>query len=272
MKKSRLLKTCMMLFPAVLLLTVSCALDLSGLFYSQTDADGRFQEQQSCPSVMPFSSTNLPFSFVVIADSHVYGSQNANFAKLKTKLTITDQAVFLAGDMTQNGNSNDFVLCRQGLSSLGITTYTTPGNHDLFYGGWNNYKSVFGRSSYTFSAGPVRFIVLDTASGGIGAYQKKWLEDVLAARTEPYCFVITHINLVNFNVGGISQITDNEEIAYLMHLFETKSLGYYLCGHVHQQDDTAVNGVRYISISDFRDGPSYFRVTISSGGVSYQFY
>jgi predicted phosphodiesterase len=209
------------------------------------------------------------FSFIVVADTHVYRGDASKPAALKKRLNqdkaqgAKDKFLIACGDISQRGDTEDLIAFREAFEPE-FPVYTTLGNHDLYFDGWYNYREIFGKSCYTFKAGSsVRFVSFDSANGTLGRKQKNWLEGVLKNSTEPLCFVYTHFELFSPNSTTIQQYTDIEEAYYLIHLFKKTGVDYVFMGHSHDYYDKKINGTHYVNISDFTDKQDYFRFYVN---------
>lgn len=266
-----MVKKTLVLFSA--LAVSACSLDIFGIFATAADVDTRFRESRAAVQPSGLAIGTNYFSFVVIADTHVYSWANGNFTRLKTKLDTNDRFVLACGDLTQEGGLEYMTAYRGLMDSLGLPYYSTPGNHDTYFGGWNNYRDILGPSSYTFTAGNCRVIVFDSASGTLGWDQRKWLEGVLAGNSEPLCVVMTHFQLFSPSLGETQQYTDIEEVHYLIDLFGRYGVDYVFMGHSHKYQDNTVKGVRYIVCEDFKEGADWFvRVTIDGNTISHNLF
>lgn len=259
---------------------VSCKADPKGLL-SSSDVDKRFADSVSLPEEkndVDIDGGETEFSFIVIADPHVYHGSDSGLTELKAKLLqdrdngINDKFLIACGDISQRGDAEDFQAFRDILAPE-FPVYTTLGNHDIYYDGWYNYREILGKSCYTFKAGPsVRFVSFDSANGTLGRKQKNWLEGVLKSSGEPLCFVFTHFELFSPNSTTIQQYTDIEEAYYLIHLFKKTGVDYVFMGHSHDYYDKKINGTHYVNISGFTDKKDYFRfyVNLASRTIKYE--
>ena len=251
----------------------SCGIvDISGLVRSG-DVDDRFSENALLPEKSNLSFSDAIFSFIVITDTHVANAAHSKLAALKDKVLPGDKFILICGDISQCGYLEDYQAFCLYLNQTNLPYYTAIGNHDLYFGGWHNYKQTLGRSCYSVTAGPVRIISMDSANGALGRPQKLWLENVLQSKTEPLCMVITHFEFFNAKKDGLQQYTDIEEVYYLMHLFETTGVDYVFMGHSHTYDYRKINNVNYLNLPDFADEglpKSYIRVNVDHGVITYQ--
>lgn len=256
-----------------LFIASGCFFDPFGFFLT-TDIEKRFNQSRTLPEVTNLI-VSIPFSVVVITDTHVYGTNNRNFYQLSNQIIASDSAILISGDVAQQGAAEDYVYLKVDLNKIGLPYYAVPGNHDLYYGGWENFKTHMGRNCFTFVAGNTRFIGLDSASGSLGQSQMNWLENVLKNKTEVHTVVFTHMEFFNPSLGQLQQFTDIEEIYHLMYIFENNEVDMVISGHSHQNLIHEINGVRYINFEDFADKgsiASYGRIFISNDNISWNQY
>jgi len=122
--------------------------------------------------------------------------------------------------------------------ALGNHEGNAPRYFDLFYLPGNERW-------YTFDYGNARFISLQVdgiADFGPGSEQYGWLEERLAANTQPWLFVYFHI-------PPYSSVQDNLEgdvRQALPPLFERYGVDVVFNGHKHNYERNEVNGVTYV--------------------------
>ncbi len=263
-------KTLRFLAPALLAFILSCNLDGWGWLVS-SDVDDRYADDLGLAApAAPVPAPVEPFTFVVISDTHVFPDNDTSgrFAILQADVAAHgDRFVLACGDLAQNGALADFQTFQSLAAGLGVPVYAVPGNHDLYCGGWPNYRSVLGTGMYTVSAGPVLVVAVDSGNGTLGGPQRARLEGVLAARTETYCVTFTHMEFFSDNLNETQQWTDINEAYSLMHLFETSGVNIHFAGHTHRYFVRTINGTNYVTAPGF--GAGYLRVTVN-GGVSWE--
>ena len=164
-------------------------------------------------------------------------------------------------------------------------TYNYPifnvlGNHDLFFDGWAEHLELFGPSVYwwevKFDGGSDLFIVLDSATGTLGAKQTKWLREFLATNRAKYrhCIISKHTNL--FNTDNTQSTSGNmpfEESFALFELLSRNNVTLVLQGHDHYREDLTYGGVRYTVVGTIKDAspdPEYLKVRVTPSGVEYE--
>ncbi len=232
------------LVPVLLAFVLSCSLDGWGWLVS-SDVDDRYADNLglTVPAAPP--APVEPFSFVVISDTHVFPDNDTagRFTILQADIAAHgDSFVIACGDLAQNGAYADFLEFQSRTAALGVSVYCVPGNHDLYCGGWPNYRSVLGASMYTVAAGSVRLIAIDSANGTLGGPQRARLESALASAAEPYRFTFTHMEFFLDNLNETQQWTDINEAYSLMHLFETSGVAVHFAGHTHRYLARTING------------------------------
>ncbi|MDR3172574.1 MAG: metallophosphoesterase [Treponema sp.] len=276
------------------LFAAACSNDLFGLFAS-TDLDKRLEEKTALKFVTsaedsswvtgtfsPYSgakpgeglSLGSSFSFIVVSDTHIEDGDAHGLENLGSKIT-SDPAikfVVITGDITQNGKREDVQRFVDIAKSLPVPCYPVIGNHDIFFGNWPIWKELIGASSYRIDHGSdVRLFILDTANAYFGASQLDWLERELAINPTVHTFVFTHANVFVRSPIDIEQLTDVRERARFLKILKGRSDAVFM-GHVHQRIIDDAGGVKYITLEDFVGHGTYCRVTVNSGGMSYEFH
>ena len=210
-------------FSNLLLILSSCNpnYDMAGMLNgSSPEVSTRFEQ-----SMAYNDSVGIPAVVVPSADYRVYVCTDSHIDSVPTNLTTFVQAVasdtlcplaIHLGDLVNaqghipyavsllqdpplpslqregenlssivEGNLLPLPLCRG--SRRGSFPYLaiTPGNHDLYFNQWDEWRGYFGTSVYWFytmlpdSTVLDRFICLDSAEGSLGTAQLQWLRDVL---------------------------------------------------------------------------------------------
>ena len=106
-----------------------------------------------------------PFSFVVAADTHVWGPEEyfgaddlARAAASATSLEPAPAFFTILGDITQGGTPAELTLIDRALDGLGVPYVPIPGNHDWYDGG-KAWFEHYGPDNYSFDVGGVHFVV-----------------------------------------------------------------------------------------------------------------
>jgi Calcineurin-like phosphoesterase len=158
------------------------------------------------------AEVHYPFSFVIAGDSGAWPDPTADaiFSQLLRQTADRRPApVFFAnlGDFAGPGTPERHQHYLKLAASLPIPNVCLIGNHDLEDAqGADAWAAVHGPRNFHFAYGNTRFVAIDGASGQAGelgdttppdtagpsAEALRFLDDTLAATTEPHRVVLTH--------------------------------------------------------------------------------
>ena len=250
---------------------VSCNVDVFGMVAS-TDLDERWKERNTFNFLSPADrslSLGDDFSFIVLSDTHIEDGNAHGLEKLKDAIDGGVKFVVVNGDITQGGHRKDLEKFIEIARSLGVPCYPVAGNHDIYFGNWRVWKELIGSTAYRIDGGGATLLMLDSANAYFGANQIKWLERGLKTATGRV-FVFSHVNLFVESPVDEQQFTDIRERARITSLLKGRCDAMFT-GHVHERIIREAGGVRYITTEDFRSGSAYCRVTVSAGGIRWEF-
>jgi Calcineurin-like phosphoesterase len=158
------------------------------------------------------AEVHYPFSFVIAGDSGAWPDATADaiFSQLlRQTAELRPAPVFFAnlGDFAGPGTPERHEHYLKLVASLPIPNVCLIGNHDLEDAqGADAWAAVHGPRNFHFAYGNTRFVAIDGASGQAGqlgdttppdtagpsAEALRFLDDTLAATTEPHRVVLTH--------------------------------------------------------------------------------
>ena len=274
------LKTIILLLSAILL--CSCEkVEIRGMFISTELVDERFEESMVWNASHPYKEIEVPtdtYTLLFGGDSHVGGT--VNFTKFIQDATeINASAIVMVGDIT-TGRPEDYTLFVSLLPHPdSLASFTMLGNHDLFFNGWESYRSLLGTSSYYFTVktpqGVDLYICTDSGSSTLGPKQTKWLKDLLDNERDNYgrCVFFTHVNF--FRDRHTSSTNPMiEEMYVLMDLFVKHRVDMVVMGHDHKRSIEQLGNTTYITmdalVDEFEDA-SYMKLNVTNGSISYEF-
>ena len=215
----------------------------------------------------------------VCTDPHI-GKTSTNLQKFASLMRNDHSAPLgiVLGDCTElQGAMTTYAEAIKSDSEAPI--FSLIGNHDLYFSGWEDFRSLLGPSVYWFevahSSGSDLFIALDSASGTLGRKQMEWLKGFLTGQRHMYrhCVILTHTNLFytdNSQTGSGNMAM--EETHALLDLFSRNNVTLCLQGHDHYREDLTFDGVRYTivgTIRDEADKPEYLIIRLSDNGTEY---
>lgn len=215
------------------------------------------------------------FSFSAMGDVHIGSPGGDLFVRaLNHSKAAGDEFTISLGDNSNTGTESELLTFTYQYAGAAMTVYPVIGNHDIFFGGWNNYKTILGRSIYSFDAGNTHFTVLDSANGTIGEEQLNWLENDLRATTKTNKIVALHFPIYIGEFSSIYKISSDEEIAILKNMFNRYRVNLVLSGHYHGYSDKTINGTRYVvsgacnHILDPGNRSGYLKISINGSQVN----
>jgi 3',5'-cyclic AMP phosphodiesterase CpdA len=212
------------------------------------------------------------FSFSAMGYTHI-GSSGGTVMQRALQQSKSDGDAFavVAGDLTNTGIDSELATWRTQVAAVALPVFPAIGNHDIFFGGWNRYKSIIGRSIYSFDAGDVHFTVLDSANGTFGEDQLHWLEDDLRATRKPLKAIMMHFPIYIGEFSSLYKISSDEEVTIFKSLMYKYGVQLVISGHYHGHGESVVGGTKYLvtgqcnSILDIANRTGYVKITVSGG-------
>lgn len=99
--------------------------------------------------------------FAVISDTHRWYDETRDAVKALNRRSDLDFVIH-TGDVVDFGMRSEFERQRDNLNRLHVPYVCIIGNHDCIATGEIIFEHIFGAFNYTFTAGPVRFVCLNT--------------------------------------------------------------------------------------------------------------
>ncbi len=137
-----------------------------------------------------------------------------------------------AGDLTQQGSTEQLSRFQRELESLNIPYYTTLGNHEL---GTDPppYHSMFGRGNLSFEHKGAFFTLLDSASATLDPTVYDWLQEWTARARDALHVVAMHIPPVDPTGVRNGSFASRAEANKLLGRLKQDDVDLTLYGHVH---------------------------------------
>ena len=185
-------------------------------------------------------------------------------------------------DAQKNYPCADSILHFAG-QTLADTIFVTPGNHDIYFKQWTEYRKFFKTGTYWFETrnGAKKldlFICLDSAEGELGDKQTAWLRNLLETKTKEgyrHLIVFTHTHL--WKLDGSQGHTSNyalEATYELTSLLAQYGVEYVWSGHQHARQSVIFKNVNYLVLNATKDseqGQSYMTVNMGEE-ILYHFF
>lgn len=270
----------------LLVSSVSCGkLDLVNMFLPlSTDVNKRVEQSLEWNKGAGVTTLSVPedtYRFYACSDIHLEETRPANFSSMIEKEKADEKAAFylVLGDLLFGKDHMEWVS--EIMDAPGNDPgFIIAGNHDIFYGGWEQWKNLFHSSTYYFfvqtpSAKDI-YIMLDSANGTLGEKQLDWLRDVLENQRPGcrQCFVCVHTNFFRTDASQLPSTNFTLEETYtLTSLFSKSSVDFVLGGHDHFRDVSTYDGVTYITLDQIKDGTdnASYMVFDTGQNIDYQF-
>lgn len=101
------------------------------------------------------------FRFVMMGDTQRWYDETEDFVKAVNKRDDIDFVIH-GGDLADFGLTKEFMWMRDIMNGLRIPYVVIIGNHDCLANGEEIFVKIFGQVNYSFMAGNVKFICLNT--------------------------------------------------------------------------------------------------------------
>lgn len=266
----------------LLLFLFSCyKFEMRGFISSYENANKRFEQSTDCNQQNGFTELTVSqntYTLHAMGDSHIGSIDNFDIFLEQARDNNATAAV-LVGDIT-TGHNEDYELVEQHLPPKDSLMYfAVPGNHDLYFNGWQNYYSIFGSSAYYFVVntpnGSDLFICLDTGGGTLGNKQLDWFKKLLETNRSNYrhCTVFTHNNIFRLR-PTTSANPMVEEIQVYVDLFTRHNVNMVVTAHDHKRNTAVLGNTTFIimdALQDKNDEASYLKLTITEANIDYSF-
>lgn len=275
------------LYIAILTLS-ACAnenstLDMKGMFSNNGEpVNTRFEQSMAYNDSVGEIHLNMASDEYVIymcTDSHITKKTHKNldyFINRYNAAAAPKLAIHL-GDLI---DAQKNIACADSvLNTANDYLFITPGNHDVYFKQWSEYRSYFHTGTYYFDTnnGAKKldlFICLDTADGTLGTKQMKWLRDLLAKTSKAgyrriIVFTHTHFWKLDDSQGHTSNFA-LEETYELATLLAEYGVDFVWSGHQHARQSVIFKGVNYLVLDATKDsesGQSYVTVEMGENAI-----
>lgn len=178
----------------------------------------------------PDLDTAAPWRFAVLSDVQRAIGEVDDI----TRLLAREDVRFLvsAGDLTNQGERDEYRRFREEMRVLPFPFYATPGNHERGADA-RNWTDYLGRANYSFTFRDTRFSFVDSSFGTIDPTVYDWLDDWLAAGEGAPHVVVTHIPIMDpVGLRG-GQFRSRKEAGKLLVRLARAEVDLALFGHVH---------------------------------------
>ncbi len=281
------------LYIAAALLLSACSedstLDIAGMFSPNGEVvNTRFEQSMAYNQSRGVISLDMgadEYMVYICTDSHITrkSHQNLDYFIAQYKAETAPKVAVHLGDVIdaqKNLPCADSILHFAG-QTIADTIFVTPGNHDIYFKQWQEFRQFFKTGTYWFETrnGAKKldlFICLDSAEGTLGDKQTEWLRNLLETKSkEGYrrmiVFTHTHLWKLDSSQGHTSNMA-LEETYEITSLLAQYKIPYVWSGHQHARQSVVFKGVNYLVLNATKDtekGQSYMTARIGDD-ITYQ--
>lgn len=210
------------------------------------------------------------FVFAMISDTQRGFDETADAVRAINRRKDIDFVVH-GGDMTEYGAPREFEWTRDILSRLDVPYVSVIGNHDCLATGVEAYETIFGRLNYSFVAGNVKFLCLNTNAlefdRSVAVPDFDFIDQELATVTPEVSRTI-----VLMHAGPFSDQFNLSVNELHRQLKSFPGLQFCLYGHGHhvKAKDIFEDGIMYYECANIKKR-SYLLFTVKEkGGYNYE--
>lgn len=201
--------------------------------------------------------------FVTMGDSQRWYDETEDFVKHLNRRDDIDFVIH-GGDISDFGVTDEFLWQRDILNKLKVPYVVLIGNHDCIGTGEDSYRAIFGRPNFSFIAGRVKFVCLNTNALEFD-YSRPipdfaFLENEITDRREEFDKTVVSMHVRPY----ADQFNNN--VPRVFHRYVTEFPGLQFCTAAHEhhvfEQDLFEDGVMYY-MSDCMKNRNYYVFTIT---------
>jgi Icc protein len=162
---------------------------------------------------------------------------------------VKSDLLLLTGDLSHDETDESYEALNALIQPLGLPTYCLPGNHDILALLQKNCRCTTPSNGLAYAAHDHWMIVIldTTIPGKVEGYIREdvlnRLDDLLARHASKYVLVAVHHNPLNVGSAWMDRIGVQNGEAFFKVLCKYSNVKAVICGHIHQELFTQVNGI-----------------------------
>ncbi len=202
----------------------------------------------------------------VMGDSQRWYDETEDFVN---NLNARDDIDFVihGGDMSDFGITSEFEIQRDLMNKLDVPYVALIGNHDYLGTGEAAFEAIFGERNFSFIAGRVKFVCLDTNA----------LENDYSEPIPNFAFMIEEWTdradefdrtVISMHIRPyVDEFNNNVVETFYYSTIQFPGLLFCTCAHEHKlsEYDLFGDGIMYY-VTDCMEGRSYYIFTITPDG------
>lgn len=204
--------------------------------------------------------------FVTMGDSQRWYDETVDFVNHLNKRNDIDFVIH-GGDMSDFGVTDEFLWQRDIMNKLKVPYVALLGNHDCQGTGEETFRAVFGEPNFSFIAGRVKFVCLNTNAIEFDYSRPipdfEFLAEQISDRKEEFDKTVVSMHIRPF-CGGF-----NNNVAHVFQRYVREFPGLQFCTAAHEhrlfEEDLFEDSVMYY-MSDCMKHRNYYIFTLTPEG------
>ena len=208
--------------------------------------------------------------FVTMGDSQRWYDETEDFVNEINKREDIDFVIH-GGDMSDFGLTDEFLMQRDIMNRLNVPYVVLIGNHDCLGTGEETFKAVFGMTNFSFIAGNVKFVCLNTNALEYDYSEPvpdfTFMEQEQSSRREEFDKTVVCMHVQPFS----SVFNNNVANIFEYYVLQYPGIQFCTAAHNHGFSDEELfdDGMHYI-VSDCMKSRTYLLFTINEEGYEYE--
>lgn len=186
--------------------------------------------------------------FVTMGDSQRWYDETEDFVKAINQRDDIDFVIH-GGDISDFGVTKEFLWQRDILNKLKVPYVVVLGNHDCLGTGEETYKAIFGPANFSFIAGGVKFVCLNTNALEYDYSEPvpdfTFMEKEIKARKDEFDHTVVCMHARPYT----DVFNDNVAKVFQRYVIEYPGILFCSAAHTHHYEDTVVfdDSIHYIT-------------------------
>lgn len=208
--------------------------------------------------------------FITMGDSQRWFDETEDFVKAVNQRTDIDFVIH-GGDMSDFGITDEFLWQRNVMNRLHVPYVALLGNHDCLGTGEETFTEVFGEPNFSFIAGRVKFVCLNTNaieydySRPIPDFE--FMENAMSERREDFDRTVVSMHIRPY----CDEFNNNVARVFQRYVSEMPGILFCTAAHEHKlyEEDIFDDGIMYY-MSDCMKHRNYNVFTITPTGYEHE--